>query len=63
MPSHNRRRILVVNPNSNEHVTRGLAAALAPVMFQEGPEIVCEASTPCWSSTDWKYSPSLNSIE
>jgi Asp/Glu/hydantoin racemase len=42
MPSHERRRILVVNPNSNELVTRGLAAALAPVTFQDGPEIVCE---------------------
>lgn len=42
MPSHNRRRILVVNPNSNELVTRGLAAALAPVTFQDGPEIICE---------------------
>ena len=42
MPSHNRRRILVVNPNSNELVTRGLAAALVPVTFQDGPEIVCE---------------------
>lgn len=41
MVSHKRRRILVVNPNSNEVVTRGLADALAPVQFQEGPEIVC----------------------
>ena len=30
MLAHNRRRILVVNPNSNEVVTRGLEAALAP---------------------------------
>jgi allantoin racemase len=42
MLAHNRRRILVVNPNSNEVVTRGLEAALAPVAFQDGPEIICE---------------------
>jgi Asp/Glu/hydantoin racemase len=36
-----RRRILVVNPNSNETVTRGLADALAPVAFADGPEIEC----------------------
>jgi allantoin racemase len=36
-----RRRILVVNPNSNEVVTKGLAAALAPVAFGDGPEIDC----------------------
>jgi Asp/Glu/hydantoin racemase len=36
-----RRRILVVNPNSNEAVTRGLADALAPVCFADGPEIEC----------------------
>jgi Asp/Glu/hydantoin racemase len=41
MVSPNRRRILVVNPNSNEVVTRGLADALVPVEFQNGPEIVC----------------------
>ena len=42
MLAHNRRRILVVNPNSNEVVTRGLEAALTPVAFQDGPEIICE---------------------
>ena len=34
-------RIRVVNPNSNEAVTRGLDAALAPLRFAGGPEIVC----------------------
>jgi Asp/Glu/hydantoin racemase len=42
MLAHNRRRIWVVNPNSNEVVTRGLEAALAAVAFQDGPEIICE---------------------
>ena len=36
-----RRRILVVNPNSNEVVTRNLAAALMPIAFDDGPEIEC----------------------
>ena len=36
-----RRRIVVVNPNSNEAVTRGLDEALRPLAFAEGPEIVC----------------------
>jgi allantoin racemase len=36
-----RRRIRVVNPNSNEAVTRGLDTALAPLRFENGPEIVC----------------------
>lgn len=36
-----RRRILVVNPNSNEAVTRGLEEALAPLAFADGPAIVC----------------------
>src|SRR5438046_9658035 len=35
------RRIRVVNPNSNENVTRGLDDALAPLRFANGPEIVC----------------------
>ena len=35
------RRIRVVNPNSNEAVTRGLDAALEPLRFANGPEIVC----------------------
>jgi allantoin racemase len=34
-------RIRVVNPNSNEAVTRGLDEALAPLRFANGPEIVC----------------------
>ncbi|HEY8564489.1 MAG TPA: aspartate/glutamate racemase family protein [Beijerinckiaceae bacterium] len=36
-----RPRILVVNPNSNEAVTRGLAEALDALNFPQGPEIVC----------------------
>jgi allantoin racemase len=34
-------RIRVVNPNCNEDVTRGLDAALEPLRFANGPEIVC----------------------
>src|SRR5947209_9645117 len=34
-------RIRVVNPNSNEDVTRNLDLALEPLRFAEGPEIVC----------------------
>ncbi len=41
MASRSRRRILVVNPNSNENVTKGLADALAPIAFKDGPEIEC----------------------
>jgi len=37
-----RPRILVINPNSNTVVTAGLAEALKPLMFADGPEIVCE---------------------
>lgn len=37
-----RRRILVINPNSNEAVTDGLRAAVAPLTFAHGPDIVCE---------------------
>ncbi len=36
-----RPRIRVVNPNSNETVTRGIDAALEPLRFKDGPEIVC----------------------
>lgn len=36
------RRILVINPNSNEAVTEGLRAAVAPLAFPGGPEIVCQ---------------------
>ena len=42
MVAQDRRRILVVNPNSNEVVTQGLRQALAAVAFRDGPEIVCE---------------------
>jgi Asp/Glu/hydantoin racemase len=41
MASGTRGRILVVNPNSNEIVTKGLADALAPVQFADGPQIEC----------------------
>ena len=37
-----RPRIMVINPNSNRVVTAGLAEALKPLMFADGPEIVCE---------------------
>ena len=33
--------ILVVNPNSNEAVTRGIDEALEPLRFADGPEIRC----------------------
>ena len=36
-----RRRILVVNPNSNESVTRGVDEALASLRFKDGPDIAC----------------------
>ena len=36
-----RPRILVINPNSNVEVTRGLEEALKPLDFAEGPEIIC----------------------
>ncbi|HLG81866.1 MAG TPA: aspartate/glutamate racemase family protein [Bradyrhizobium sp.] len=35
-------RIMVINPNSNRVVTAGIAEALKPLMFADGPEIVCE---------------------
>jgi allantoin racemase len=37
-----RPRILVINPNSNAAVTAGLADALKPLMFADGPQIICE---------------------
>ena len=37
-----RPRIMVINPNSNRVVTVGLAEAVKPLMFADGPEIVCE---------------------
>ncbi len=36
-----RQRILVVNPNSNDAVTRGIDVALEPLRFASGPEITC----------------------
>lgn len=36
-----RRRILVINPNSNEAVTKGLAEALAPIELPGAPVIEC----------------------
>jgi len=39
------RRIRVINPNSNENVTRGLDDAVAPLRFANGPEIVCSTLT------------------
>lgn len=36
-----RKKILVVNPNSNEAVTRGLDDALRPLAFVDGPDIAC----------------------
>lgn len=41
MVSRRRCRILVVNPNSNTVVTAGLAEALQPIAFGDGPEIEC----------------------
>jgi Asp/Glu/hydantoin racemase len=35
------RRIHVINPNSNDAVTRGLNAALEPLRFAGGPELLC----------------------
>ena len=37
-----RPRITVINPNSNAIVTAGLTEALKPLMFADGPEIICE---------------------
>ncbi len=36
-----RRRIVVINPNSNEAVTAAIDQALEPLRFANGPEIVC----------------------
>ena len=38
---HPRKKILVINPNSNAQVTVNLTAALQPVSFDAGPEIEC----------------------
>jgi allantoin racemase len=40
-----RSKILVINPNSNEDVTRGLDEALASIRFAGGPEVVCRTLT------------------
>ncbi|MFM7347517.1 MAG: aspartate/glutamate racemase family protein [Tagaea sp.] len=34
-------RVLVINPNSNANVTRGIDAAVAPLRLEGGPEIEC----------------------
>lgn len=36
-----RRRILVINPNSNDNVTRGIADALSCFSLSDGPQIDC----------------------
>src|SRR5215217_3531859 len=36
-----RARIRVINPNSNEAVTRAMSEALEPLRFANGPEIIC----------------------
>src|SRR5437870_9838972 len=36
-----RPRIRIINPNSNEAVTRGIDEAMAPLRFADGPEIIC----------------------
>jgi allantoin racemase len=41
MSSRSRPRIRVINPNSNQIVTDGLAEALKPLSFADGPEILC----------------------
>jgi allantoin racemase len=35
------KKILVINPNSNPQVTRNLAEALQPLLFEGGPKIAC----------------------
>ncbi len=39
--SGGRARIRVINPNSNDTVTQAMSAALEPLRFSGGPEIVC----------------------
>ena len=34
-------RILVINPNSSEGMTRNIDTAIAPLRFADGPEIEC----------------------
>ncbi len=40
-----RRKILVINPNSNDTVTQGLAEALKSLTFADGPQIDCMTLT------------------
>ena len=37
-----RPQILVINPNSNQDVTKGMAKELQSFNFSDGPEIICE---------------------
>lgn len=37
-----KRRIRVVNPNSNETITQAVDEAVAPLRFTDGPEIICD---------------------
>jgi allantoin racemase len=39
--TNSRPRIRVINPNSNEGVTQAIDAALSPLRFADGPDIVC----------------------
>jgi hypothetical protein len=39
--SGSNQRIGVINPNSSDAITRGLDAALEPLRFAGGPEILC----------------------
>ena len=40
MPNE-KQQILVINPNSNEAITEGMAKELQSFNFSDGPEIVC----------------------
>ena len=37
----NNKRIVVINPNSNQTVTEGMAEGLNPLLISGGPEIEC----------------------
>ena len=39
--THSPHKILVINPNSNEVVTKGLDDALAAIRFPGGPQVIC----------------------
>lgn len=41
MPAPRRPQIMVINPNSNTTVTKGLDEALAAIRFADGPDIHC----------------------